>query len=260
MALAAEADEPWFLNGLRGERASIDRFFANLESGKLGADDLAAAGLQTPGPLQRAAFRLYKGVLPEDHAAALRVLSEYVAAAKLPHHEQAAALARVQLPPRPPDDFRYVVTNLLVPACEKVGEAALRTRAMHLAAACLIACERFRQKTGRWPESLDEIPADTLPAVPTDPNDGKPIRFERLPDGVTVYSVGPGPRMANVSPKPTELGPYTEHGIGWKLWDPDQRGRPPRPKDEAAKEMLDHLLFNPKDVAAPIPPPREVKR
>src|SRR5207237_528241 len=101
-AFAAEADEPWFLHGVRGERASIDRIFAGLASGKLTLDDFVMMGLQKPGPLEYAGFRLYKGVIPEDHAAALRILSEYVAAARLPHHEQTAALAKIQLPPRPP--------------------------------------------------------------------------------------------------------------------------------------------------------------
>jgi hypothetical protein len=266
-ALAQEADEPWFLHGARGERALIDRAFTGLASGRLAVDDFAALGLQKPGPLDYAGFRLYKALIPEDHAAALRILSEYVAAAKLPYHEQAAAMARITLPPRPPDDFRYIGTNLLLPASEKVADAGLRGRAVLLAASCAVACERFRQTAGRWPESLAEIPKTILPSIPLDPYDGQPMRFERLDDGVTVYSVGP-PRNPNASQKPTEMGPFTEQGIGWKLWDSDKRGLPPKPPDEMMNEALGKLIFNggeplvrtgwqPPDQ---IPPPREVKR
>jgi hypothetical protein len=256
-AFATEANEPWFLNGIRGERASIDRIFAGLASGKLTLDDFVILGLQKPGPLEYAAFRLYKGVIPEDHAAALRILTEYIAAAKLPSHEQAAALAKIKLPPRPPDDFRYIGTNLMLPATEKVAEAGLRSRALLLAASCLIACERFRQARGRWPESLDEIPKEILPDVPLDPYDGQPIRFERLHDGVTVYSVGPQ-RKTNTTQKPTEIGPYTVHGFGWKLWDVDHRGLAPRPwaPDAPPGWRPEYAV----EVPDPIPPPREVKR
>lgn len=260
-AFLAEADEPLLLHGLRGERGSIDRTFAGLASGKLTAEDFVMMGLQKPGPLQHAGFRLYRAIIPEDHAAALRILSEYIAAAKLPPHEQTAALAAIKLPPRPPDDFRYVGTNLLMPACEKVAEAALRNRALLLAGACLLACERFRQQTGRWPESLAAIPKDILPAVPTDPFDGHPLRFERLPDGVTVYSVGPKRHSRLTSQTVTELGPYTTHGVGWKLWDADRRGLPPKPtkEGEIMREVLDSLWFG-GDPADAIPPPREVYR
>jgi hypothetical protein len=259
-AFAAEADVPWFLNGVRGERALLDRIFTGLASGKLTLDDFAVLGLQKPGPLDFAGFRLYKALIPEDHAAALRILSEYVAAARLPHHEQIAAFAKIKLPPRPPDDFRYIGTNLLLPASEKVADAGLRTRALLLAASCLTACERFRQSCGRWPASLDEIPTDILREVPCDPYDGRPLRFERLQDGITVYSVGPE-RPARTTQRPTELGPYTHHGIGWKLWDADQRGLPPKPPaGEVINKTLGSLIDDPGDPPEPIPPPREVKR
>lgn len=248
-ALAAEADEPWFVNALRGERGSLDRIFTGLASGRLSMDDLAALGIDNPGTLDRAGFRLYKAFIPEDHAAALRILGEYIAAAKLPHHEQPAAFAKIKLPPRPPDDFRYIGTNLLLPAVEKVAEVGLRSRAQLLTAACLLACERFRLANGRWPESLAEIPKDILPAVPLDPYDGNPLRFERLKDGVTVYSVGPRPRPQTY--RLTEMGPFTDRGIGWKLWDVDQRGLPPKPKP---------VEPGPGGDDEPIPPPREVIR
>jgi hypothetical protein len=262
-AFTAEADEPWLLHGLRGERGSIDRTFAGLASGKLTSEDFVVLGLQTPGPLDHAAFRLYKAFVPEDHAAALRILSEYIAAARLPHHEQAAALAAVQFPPRPPDDFRYLGTNLLLPACAKVGDASLRCRAQLLAAACLIACERFRQARGRWPESLEELPKDLLPGgVPLDPYDGKPMRFERHDDGVTVYSIGP--QRSLPAQKPTELGPFTIHGVGWKLWDPDQRGLSPKPPVDPPDFLRPlppgSVGPNGEPLPEPIPPPRGVNR
>ena len=41
------------------------------------------------------------------------------------------------------------------------------------------------------PHSLAELVPDRLPAIPADPFDGQPLRYRRLPQGFTVYSVGP---------------------------------------------------------------------
>jgi hypothetical protein len=44
---------------------------------------------------------------------------------------------------------------------------------------------------GKLPDSLAELVPDTLPAIPKDPFDEQPLRYRRLPQGFTVYSVGP---------------------------------------------------------------------
>lgn len=58
----------------------------------------------------------------------------------------------------------------------RVALAVLRWRAAH---------------EGKLPESLSELVPDTLPAIPADPFDEQPLRYRRLPQGFTVYSVGP---------------------------------------------------------------------
>jgi hypothetical protein len=44
---------------------------------------------------------------------------------------------------------------------------------------------------GKLPDSLSELVPDMLPAIPKDPFDEQPLRYRRLPQGFTVYSVGP---------------------------------------------------------------------
>jgi hypothetical protein len=215
----AEADVPFLLNGLRGERAVLHKVFAGLESGEMTFSDLMIHGVQKDGPAQQAAFYLYKGLLPGDHAKALEVLSAYIAAAKLPPH-----------------DFRYIVTRLVIPACGKVAMAALRTRAELLAASTLIACERFRQARGQWPERLSEIPKEILAEVPIDPFTGTPLTYRRLPDGIAIYSAGD--IDANTARRQVENNdPMAGLGIGWRLWDPAARRQPPR----AAREVPEKL-------------------
>ena len=53
-----------------------------------------------------------------------------------------------------------------------------------------IAVERFQDRQGRLPKSLDELVPDFLPVVPTDPFDGKPLRYVIRDGKYIIYSVG----------------------------------------------------------------------
>ena len=60
---------------------------------------------------------------------------------------------------------------------------------MELAAAAL-AVERYRLARGSLPETLGQLVPGYLAAVPIDPFDGLPLRFQRTDRGSAVYSVG----------------------------------------------------------------------
>ena len=53
-----------------------------------------------------------------------------------------------------------------------------------------IAIERYRRKNGSLPENLDQLVPEFIDAVPTDPFDGRPLRYARTEQGVKLYSVG----------------------------------------------------------------------
>jgi hypothetical protein len=53
-----------------------------------------------------------------------------------------------------------------------------------------LGVQRHRLAQGRPPETLDQLVPTYLEAVPEDPFDGKPLRYERLGRGFVVYSVG----------------------------------------------------------------------
>ena len=72
------------------------------------------------------------------------------------------------------------VTRALAPAVNKCHQAELRSQANLRTAMASLACERYRQKHDRWPESLETlVQAKLLTAVPTDPIDGQPLRYRR---------------------------------------------------------------------------------
>jgi hypothetical protein len=217
--LRAEADVPWLQYGIRGERGMLNQFFEGLRSGTITAQDFEAVGT---GPLQKAGFFVYGTVLPRDQAKALEIMTQFIEASKLPPHQQKAALAEIQIPAK---DYRYLLTRLLLPACEKVADAALRCRAALLCGSVAIACERYRIKYGHWPETLSDIPLDILPDIPIDPFNGKPIQYLKSDDGVTIFSVGDGRSTSRDTDDP--VAPL---GQGWRLWNPKLRYIPSPPK------------------------------
>jgi hypothetical protein len=92
---------------------------------------------------------------------------------------------------------------------------------------------------GRWPTSLDEIPKGMLPTAPLDPFDGRPLKYGRRADGVTVYSTGPDEQDngGNIVDglKLTDSGT----DLGFRLYDPDARGMPPFTRDVSNLDRLD---------------------
>jgi hypothetical protein len=231
--LFAEAEVPWFRIGMRGERAALDKLFDGLQSGKIPPENaLGYADLRNVGPQHYAGFRLYKALLPGDRAKCLELTTRYVEAAKLPPHEQLAAVKAIELPKGLPDEIRYVVTRLVLPACERVAEASVRGRAMLLCAGVGIACERFRIKHSRWPRELAELTPELLPAVPLDPFTGKPIRYRVFADRVAIYCFWPNcPMKSNEVEEMREQ--ETGASFGYRLWNPPLRGLPAKEQEQA---------------------------
>jgi hypothetical protein len=216
--LLTEAEFPRLLVGLRGERASADRTFDFVASGQ-------ASGIRAAQSLLG-----YQGTA--DRVKCIEILTAYVEAAKLPPAERQAALRAVEFPQE--KDRRYVLTNLLLPAVDKVIDASVRSQGELRAAAVAVACERHRRKLGTWPATLEAIDKAILPALPVDPADGKPLRYKRLPDGVVVYTIGPdgvdhGGTMDSNAPR-------DKRDYGMRLYDVPMRWQPaPPPPDPAER-------------------------
>jgi len=58
------------------------------------------------------------------------------------------------------------------------------------AARIAIAVERYRLARGQLPRTLADLDPFGLRAMPTDPFNGRPLRYKRFPSGYAVYSVG----------------------------------------------------------------------
>jgi hypothetical protein len=86
---------------------------------------------------------------------------------------------------------RYLLTARILPGMESAFQATFRTQARNRIAAAALAVERHRAKYGQTPASLEQTAPEFLTAVPSDPFDGKPLRYFRVgDDGYTLYSIG----------------------------------------------------------------------
>jgi hypothetical protein len=233
-ALAEDADEPLLLYGLRGERAVGDRMFENLDNGT--ATPRRSLEWNMDSPWSRFAWWNYRGYIPADRALFLSWMTQAVEYARLPIHGQAAAFSTLVVPDKNP---RHTLTNLFLPAAERVANAHWRTTAEARCAVVGIACERFRQQKGRWPNELAELVPAFLPAVPLDPYDGLPLKLAKLDDGIVIHSVGKYDPAASV--KTWGRRPELPEGIdfGFRLWNPDQRRLPPPPGAAPASRQLE---------------------
>jgi hypothetical protein len=84
----------------------------------------------------------------------------------------------------------YFLSAMLLPA---LNNAVMR-EAVNLAQVRMtrtaLAVERYRLANGHLPASLQDLVPAYLPALPQDPCDGNPLRFQLLDKGYLIYSVG----------------------------------------------------------------------
>jgi hypothetical protein len=225
-ALLEKEDEyPFLLVAARGERAGSDRCLACMESGNShpSGSALATVGIGPSDPAQILVY--FPGEIKREHAALLSYMNRVVEAAKLPEPLRKPEYDRLEAGTRqaPP------LVRLLVPAMSRIAGADQRAHALLRGAIVMVAAERYRQKEGRWPETVQAL-ADGgyLKAVPLDPYDGAPIRLKHVKDGLVIYALGPDGKDdgGNIDRKnPVAKGT----DLGFRMWDVDKRRQPPLP-------------------------------
>ena len=216
-AAAADGVTP----ALRGERAAAMRVYDNVRSGALPWDHLdSPAGTVKPPVADRLRSRLGDRNLVREQADKLDAFNAFLAAARLNGPARLAACDAVPVGGMP-------LLNVALPTVPAFVEADDQTRSQLLCAAVGLACERYRRQFGHFPASLADLPPSILPATPADPFGGGPLLYQRVADGATVSSVGPGVtrhvdrrQWGFREPRPAEF----------RLWNPEARRRPPRPE------------------------------
>lgn len=128
------------------------------------------------------------GIFEQDRTFYLETLAKAVEAASLPFP------ARLKLGQQTPSGWaapRFCsISRVVLPRISSMftseAEMAARLRAARVA----LAVEHFSSQAGRLPAGLEELVPDYLTALPADPIDGKPLRFEVLDSGYAIYTSG----------------------------------------------------------------------
>jgi hypothetical protein len=229
-AFAEEAEEPRLLYGLRGERAGIDGFMELFQNGAISWSQMNAVVGQSsaifgggPGLMDNVQLYVFAGSPRTNRAALLHYMTQCVEAAKLPPEEQRQRFKQIVEESK---GKMPVLARVLLPACDKVVEAGLRSGAELRCGVVALAAERYRMAHGHWPETAAALVPEFLPAVPLDLFDGKPLRLKRTERGVVVYTVGPDGEDNGGNLDGTTK-PGTDRGV--RLYDPARRRQPPVP-------------------------------
>jgi hypothetical protein len=222
--LHKEAAESLFLQSVRGERASTHQMLLSWRHGGPGLTMMAGAA----GGVERQVLEFTGPTLVRrSHAYILRLFNDYVQAAKLPLEEQPAVMNDLAQKVRQAHTQYDFITALIMPAITKVSEAHRRGVGNLRCALVAVALERYRRDHGGWPDKLDSLVPKYLAAVPTDPQDGKVLRFKRRPDGVVIYWVGhDGKDNGGNLNRNNFLAQGSDQGF--QLWDVKQRRQPAR--------------------------------
>ena len=171
-----------------------------------------------------------------SHGSALRLLNEYIEASKLPLERQPLVIQNLQQKVIQARQQFDIVTALLMPAMSNVSER-YRSGVGNLRRLCRSGPGAHRRDRARWPETLDVLAPNYLPAVPTDPQDGRPLRFKRRLDGVVVYSIGPD--GADDGGKLNRQNPWAKGSDqGFQLWDVNRRRQLARQPLAAPREDM----------------------
>ena len=221
-----DIDAPLLTKAIRGERAGFDALVADLSNSKLKLSGILSGGRPT-GSFEEWVIDTFPALITQGRPQYLRLMNKAVEASKLPPEQQGPAMEAIDQEVK---ESRVALVRLLMPALSKVSQAHRRNQANLRCALCAIAAERYRMQQGDWPASLQElVDKGFLDAVPTDPFDGQPLRYKRVPgEGVIVYSVSyDGEDNGGVLNRQQPM----QRGSDWgfQLWDESRRRQPPLP-------------------------------
>lgn len=120
----------------------------------------------------------------------LNRVDEYIAMLELAPSQRLKALAEVE-DRHKAHQLSYPELAWLLEDMGRIIRIDMENMAQLRAARSAVAIERYRLAHNRLPESITDLIPAHLETVPTDPFDGRPLRYRKRNPGYVVYSVGP---------------------------------------------------------------------
>src|ERR1017187_513612 len=190
-AAIEESENPQALTrAFVGDRCEKVDIFQGLRTGKISPGEIPFIGNgESFWPRFLIAGYSSTGLLQLDEREYLDTMERYVKATQLPPPESIASFHVVDEKLQHLTRWR-VLTRLLLPSISPLASKAAQCDAKIRDAQAALAVERYRLANGKLPSQLSDLVPTFLPAVPSDPFDGKPLRYKTLAKGYVVYSVG----------------------------------------------------------------------
>lgn len=203
------------LRSIASTNCSLRAFVGELANGRSaftgGAAALVSVGGPAPGGGATAASQVgigvlrASGILAADEAFYLRKMSAFIDAARQPFPQALVAAetteAELMADLAKPSGKLKLFSRMMLPALAKaIAKGAFDQAQLRLMMTAL-AIERFRlAHANATPDTLAALVPQFLPEVPTDPFDGKPIRYRRTESGYILHSTGMDRRDDGGSP------------------------------------------------------------
>jgi hypothetical protein len=130
------------------------------------------------------------GLADRSGIAFLKLMDRLMQVRQLPPHQRLDTAAEVDKA-RQALPGSFLIIHEVAPNAVGVIKWELTETARLATASCSLAVERYRLARGALPETLRDLVPTYLPDVPSDPFDGKPLRYKHLERGYAIYSVGP---------------------------------------------------------------------
>jgi hypothetical protein len=154
-----------------------------------------------------------------DFGFSLDVFENLIAATKMPFPDALDAINRCkeQIAEAPANGF--LISSIILTNVPTLVEGAAVPAAEMREAAIALAIERYRIANGSaLPLSLTSLTPKFLKAIPTDPFDGKLLRYQKKSSrGYTIYSVGPDRHDDNGTPPKKGSPPGTKFDIVFEV-------------------------------------------
>ena len=135
--------------------------------------------------------RKYRPFAEDDEIFCIRTISEMISLSKQPYWQIRDKLRRIQanIEYRLPEE-KNLITKLSLKSCFLFYAYEARSDAILGAAEIGIANRIYKQKYGRYVDSLNQLVPDILSSLPLDPFTGKDFIYRREGKGFILYSVG----------------------------------------------------------------------
>jgi hypothetical protein len=143
--------------------------------------------------VQSSVWRIIRwtGFFERDFAFGVDALTTNIALANLPDPAPFASCTNWSVIEDRANSGYYLLPRIMLPSVTKVIARDAEDRAQARVAQTALAIERYRLvHEGALPENLNALVPGFLPAMPIDPFDGQPLRFQRRPSGYVVFSIG----------------------------------------------------------------------